>query len=1438
MTESAVEPQGENFPALSPEHYAALVAGCVDPLVVFDRGYASLARGDASHAALLTGEKFTRNACGYLDISPGLWIPTYNPDGARVSGQIRWDIPRESGDHKGQVRVVRYDQPFGKPVPLDVHPRNRGAVRDVGTPLWITEGVKKGDALTSLGLCAISLGGVWNWKTAGAAQPDWESVPLRGRKVRIVFDADAVDKPGVAKAQESFARWLRDTKGADVSLALLPGTVDGVDCKGVDDHLAAGFTLTDLEATLTAEIPESASVARAETSRALSVAADLVTDKQLSADVVEKLLEGRYTYSDSMGWMVWTGSRWDRHSNALTAVTHDIRTYLEKWCDDRVSDLHTSGRLTTKAGLEEINIIRVVKGNPKVNSVRDASAGYPAVLVDPAAFDGDADVLNTPSGLVDLRTGTQRLVDPSARVTRETSVPYVPGTTHPDWEKALKAIPDPEVRSWYQLRLGQAITGHMTPDDVMVMLHGDGSNGKTTIMGAIMTAIGSYGSYVPQKLLLGRPEDHPTDLMTLMGTRIALVEELPDDKHLNVTAVKKVVGSPMITGRYMRCDNVTFANQSTIFVNTNYLPSVVETDHGTWRRLLKIDFPFTYRKPGEELHGPNVVDGDPTLRQRVEKDPDVHTAVLAWLVEGARRWYAGGRIMPEPPASVVSTTARWRESNDVLFGFAQEHVTADPDRHVMSQELLAEFNEYLKALGHGQWSDKTLANRLVGHPVLGRQVSKRRVYTSESITELSRPAGRSGRPDSDRYMAYVGLRFGNQDPPPATDDPFAGSTPPEPEPQGTPTPAPPEPTDPLPPVPAPLFHEPPRLVMFDVETPDKGELFTWDASRGPWARLCGYSVDGGEVVTTTDVGELLRVLYAADTIGGHNITRYDLIGLARHHGADYERLAAKTFDTLTAARQMDPPRAKHGYKAAHYDLDSLGNRLVGTGKHGDLDALEKEFKGYHLIPVDDARYLDYLRQDVQLLNDLLPHLPADRYVKNECEFLGVCGAMTLRGIAIDVPLVTERAAAEERQKWEALTELHETTGLPLEKVTEKITVKRAKGTLVRGAEREAVLAGSETFEDSKGVVKVIDPTTYIVDRSEIRTPYKSPLGSESGIKWLEGVWERFGVTNPPRTDGGRLSTTRDKITAVIEHERCPEDLARVLDLMNTANGARVVYATILKNMVGDRYHPSISPDQASGRLSSGMSVFGKHGGKVRERAGFIADPGHVFRAFDFDQVDARAVAAHCQDPAYMDQFVGDLDFHTANAIAVFGDASFRQLAKVVGHGENYGMGVATIARNIVKATGMEYGQALEQARTYTDTVRRLYPKRAAWRDDVRRRAARGELLDNGFGRMMRPDPTRSVTQGPALIGQGATRDILRTSILAMPTEVRSCVIATIHDETLLQFPEDRVDEYSAIVMDAMTFEWAPAFLGSDARKIPITCGMSAVGRNWAECYTG
>jgi putative DNA primase/helicase len=58
---------------------------------------------------------------------------------------------------------------------------------------------------------------------------------------------------------------------------------------------------------------------------------------------------------------------------------------------------------------------------------------------------------------------------------------------------------------------------------------------------------------------------------------------------------------------------------------TNYIPVVTETDWGTWRRLALVKFPYTFRKPHEELKSETDRRGDPTLKRRIQTTPAAST---------------------------------------------------------------------------------------------------------------------------------------------------------------------------------------------------------------------------------------------------------------------------------------------------------------------------------------------------------------------------------------------------------------------------------------------------------------------------------------------------------------------------------------------------------------------------------------------------------------------------------------------------------------------------------------------------------------------------------------------------------------------------------------------------------------------------------------------
>ena len=174
----------------------------ISPQMVSDRGYAT-ADGPDELRALGFAE--------YQCLTPALLIPSYDVHGELRLYRARPDSPRR--DLQKPEKVVKYEQPAGTGVSLDVPPSAFRALKDPDTPLWIVEGEKKADALCSRGLCAIGLFGVWAWKRDGLPLPDWDNIAIVGRKVFIAFDSDAESKVEVRRARSALAEYLK-SRGA------------------------------------------------------------------------------------------------------------------------------------------------------------------------------------------------------------------------------------------------------------------------------------------------------------------------------------------------------------------------------------------------------------------------------------------------------------------------------------------------------------------------------------------------------------------------------------------------------------------------------------------------------------------------------------------------------------------------------------------------------------------------------------------------------------------------------------------------------------------------------------------------------------------------------------------------------------------------------------------------------------------------------------------------------------------------------------------------------------------------------------------------------------------------------------------------------------------------------------------------------------------------
>lgn len=232
--------------SLSPLHETMLCTESgINPHLVHQRGYCTLVDPDE-----LRDRGFAATQSFAV---PALGIPLWTVKGEQLGWQIRPDQPRTGAN--GKLR--RYETPYRARLTLDVHPAMTPLIGDPTTPLWITEGVKKGDSLATRGCCAIALmGGVWGFRGKNAQGgrvilPDWDQVALNDRDVYIVYDNDIMRKSSVRGALEALVNFLQH-RTARTHLVLLP---DGQEKLGVDDFFVQEHTLADLLACVAEQMP-------------------------------------------------------------------------------------------------------------------------------------------------------------------------------------------------------------------------------------------------------------------------------------------------------------------------------------------------------------------------------------------------------------------------------------------------------------------------------------------------------------------------------------------------------------------------------------------------------------------------------------------------------------------------------------------------------------------------------------------------------------------------------------------------------------------------------------------------------------------------------------------------------------------------------------------------------------------------------------------------------------------------------------------------------------------------------------------------------------------------------------------------------------------------------------------------------------------------------
>lgn len=233
----------KDVPDLLQSHFQHLIQSAISLDVIKERGYRSVFSIPELQQLGFKKRQLRRPLCGIL-------IPLHGVNGQDIfSYQFRPDNPRKVQREDGKIRKIKYENPAGGSIHIDIPLRCKKDLGNPAIPLFITEGSKKGDAIASAKGCVIVLTGVYGYKGKNiwggvTILADFDSIAWKDRLIYLCFDSDAASNFQVYQALLRLSEILK-RKGAKVRILKLPSGPDGQKV-GADDYLAQGHTLDDL----------------------------------------------------------------------------------------------------------------------------------------------------------------------------------------------------------------------------------------------------------------------------------------------------------------------------------------------------------------------------------------------------------------------------------------------------------------------------------------------------------------------------------------------------------------------------------------------------------------------------------------------------------------------------------------------------------------------------------------------------------------------------------------------------------------------------------------------------------------------------------------------------------------------------------------------------------------------------------------------------------------------------------------------------------------------------------------------------------------------------------------------------------------------------------------------------------------------------------------
>lgn len=377
------------------------------------------------------------------------------------------------------------------------------------------------------------------------------------------------------------------------------------------------------------------------------------------------------------GWAVWTGKYWQRNARdkalalmrrvaatqlyaAALVADEDYRNTMVRWARGSMQD----GRMTSSLHQASLNTKMRIE-EPELNQHRF--------------------LLNTQSGVVDLKTGELRPHDHKLMMTQISPLAYDPTAKCPMWLKHLGFCfsGDDQIIEHIQRLCGYMLIGHADKQRWWLFL-GEGQNGKTTIIETMRLILGTnslsgYAKHLNSEALQLRNREN-YEIAQLQHKRLVDCNEFGEGK-INIKLLNGLCDGSTVSARTLYEESFEFVPRATFVVCSNQEPKIEDPSFATWRRILKINFP-------------NIVPAD----VRVEKYWEhligqEGEGILNWAVQGAVKLCRSGLKVP---GSVEDDTRQYQLFSNPIDVWMKERCERRTGFKETAEALFASYEEFAK----------------------------------------------------------------------------------------------------------------------------------------------------------------------------------------------------------------------------------------------------------------------------------------------------------------------------------------------------------------------------------------------------------------------------------------------------------------------------------------------------------------------------------------------------------------------------------------------------------------------------------------------------------------------------------------------------------------------------------------------------------------------